>query len=158
MAFDKKFFIKLAEVADAESIVGIVKQSFVQYCRVIGLETIDALQESEDDVILAMESMSVYIAYYDGKPVGSFRLKQDGNKVILSRFAVLPEFQRLGIGSKILKYAEESSRRSDVEMIELYSATEHRKLKNYYIRHGFKVVEVSEAKGYKRGVFQKQIT
>ncbi len=157
MSSIKDFHIQLAAEADVKSIVNIVKESFVQYCNAIGIGTIEALRESEQDVLNDMLHKHVYVAYWDGIPVGSVRIEIKNEKAMLSRFAILPEYQSLGIGSKILSFVENTLAPLQIEAIELYSAVENSRLKEFYISKGYHVVSIDDSKGYQRGLFIKNI-
>lgn len=149
--------IRQATQADVRSILYIVKEAFIQYCVTIGSHTTEALLESEDDIRSDLENKVVYVACMNNTPVGSARIEKEGDKLILSRFAILTDYQGYGIGSVILSHIEEDFSKDDVKTIELYSAIENHKLKEFYLHKGFQIVSISENRGYKRGVFQKEI-
>ncbi len=157
MSSMKKLHIQPAAESDVKSIAGIVKKSFVQYCNAIGIDTMEALQESEQDVRRDLLHKHVYVAYWEGIPVGSLRVEIKGEKAYISRFAILPEYQGLGIGSEMLSFAEKSLVSSPAEMVELYSAVENSRLKDFYLSKGYQIASIECSKGYQRGLFRKTL-
>lgn len=157
MSLNENFQIKLASEADITSIVSIVKLSFIQYCNAIGIDTIEALMESEQDVRKDMLQKQVYVAYLDDKAVGSIRIQIEGEKAFVSRFAILPDYQRMGIGSQMLTFIESFLASRKIIAIELYSAVDNHPLKEFYLRKGFQIVSVDASRGYHRGLFRKEL-
>lgn len=153
----EKFQIKLAGESDVKSIINIVSRSFVQYCKAIGINTIEALEESEQNVLDDIAHKYVYLAYWEDKPVGSIRIEIKERKATISRFAILPEYQALGIGSEILAFAEKSLDPLKIESVELYSAVDNIRLKDFYIHKGYSIISIDDSKGYRKGLFQKKI-
>ena len=147
--------IKLASEYDVEDIINIVKQSFAQYCNAIGINTIKALRENDLDVLHDIQCKHVYVVYLEEIPVASIRIEIKNEKAKVSRFAILPEYSSLGIGSKVLSLVEEILLPSQVEVIELYSAIDNERLKNFYIYNGYQIVSIDNSKEYRRGLFQK---
>lgn len=157
MLIDKKIEIRRAKEHDVESIITIVKKAFVQYCNVIGIKTIEALCETEQEVRDDLNHKQIFMAYCDSAPVGTIRIEIKDKKAFISRFSILPEYQSMGIGSKILSYVDEILKASQVESVELYSAVQNIQLKNFYIRNGFEIVSIDESRGYQRGLFRKPL-
>lgn len=141
---------------DVPHILNIVKQAFVQYCSAIGITTIAALCETEQDILDDMRQKEIYIAYCDGVPVGSIRLKVNEDSAFISRFSILPEYQSLGIGSEILSFVDGLLTAYGVKQVELYSAIENQRLQEFYTRNGFKVISIDSSRGYQRGLLQKE--
>ncbi|MDR1540669.1 MAG: GNAT family N-acetyltransferase [Clostridiales bacterium] len=152
-----KIHIRLANESDVKNIADIVKQSFTQYCNMIGIDAIEALLETEQDVLKDLRQKSVYVACWEKNPVGSIRIAIKSDKASVSRFAIKPEYQGLGIGSDMLSFAEKTLEALKIETIELYSATENCRLKNFYLSKGYQVVSIDNSKGYRRGLFRKHI-
>jgi GNAT superfamily N-acetyltransferase len=152
-----KIRIQLATEPDVKYIVEIVRKSFDQYCKAIGINTIEALQESEQDVLDDMLYKHVYLAYWDAELVGSMRLEMKKEKAVLSRFAILPDYQGLGIGRVLLSFAEKTAASLGIGSIELYSAVENTKLRYLYTSQGYRIASIDDSKGYQRGLFQKSI-
>ncbi len=155
MLDDKEFEVRLATEQDVENIITIVKQAFVQYCTVIGINTIEALCETQQEVRDDMKHKQIYMAYYNNIPVGTIRIEIKDKKAFISRFSILPEYQSMGIGSKILSYVDEIFHDLQVESVELYSAVQNIQLKNFYIRNGYEIISIDESRGYERGLFRK---
>ncbi len=153
----KEIKIRLATEQDVDNIITIVKQAFIQYCTVIGIKTIEALCETEQDVRNDMNTKKIYLAYHNNIPVGTIRIEIKDRKAFISRFSILPEYQSMGIGSNLLSYVDEVLKALQVESVELYSAVQNIQLKNFYIRNGYEIISIDESRGYERGLFKKVI-
>lgn len=151
------FQIRPAVKSDVEDIAKIVKESFTQYCNMIGINTTDALCESEEDILNDIINKYVYIIYWEEIPVGSIRVEIKNNKSFISRFAVLPDYQCLGIGSKVLSFIEKYLISLQIETVELYSAVQNNRLKDFYLKKGYQIISINNLKGYQRGLFRKRL-
>lgn len=80
------------------------------------------------------EGATHIIAYLDGKGVGCARIRFLGNKAKLERIAVLPKYQRRGIGRKIVEflinYSKEKGAAEAVMHAQIYA-------NDFYIKCGF---------------------
>ena len=156
-SLNKKISIRLANELDVEQIKYIIKQSFVDYCNVIGIDTVEALEEGEKEILHDITKKFVYVACLEDLIIGSVRVDIKGGRTFVSRFATLPEYQSLGVGSELLSYVENVLANANVSVIDLYSAVDNVKLKDFYISKGYTIVSIDDKKGYKRGLFQKEI-
>ena len=152
-----KFLIRLATESDVKCVQNIVKQSFVQYCNALGIDTVDALCESERDVLSDIYNNKVYLAYHVDEPIGTIRVLIKNKKAFIFRFAVLPEYQGLNVGSELLLFVENLLCSLQLETAELYSATEISELKNFYFSRGYCIMSTDCSNGYKRGLFRKKL-
>ena len=157
MSLDKKIYVRIATVSDAKYILEIIRESFVDYCNIIGIDTVEALEEKENDILNDIIEKSVYVACLDGFIIGSVRVEMKGLLAYISRFATLPEYQSLGVGGELLSYVENDLLSLGIRIFELYSAVENIRLKEFYISKGYSVVSVDESKGYIRGLFRKEV-
>lgn len=157
MSMRTEVTIRLATKEDIPTILHIVKEAFIEYCQIVGITSIEALCETEADVQSDLLDKNVYVACRNGEILGTARIAKKEKKAILSRFAILPQVQGAGIGSALLIHIEKELRSSNIERIELYSALANVRLKDYYLGKGFEIQSTSSARGYERGVFQKEI-
>ena len=157
MSSDSNIHIQIATEYDVKNIANITRKSFIQYCSAIGIDTVDALQESDKDILDDIRKKIVYKIYWKERIVGSIRVEIKSEKATISRFSILPEYQCLGIGSKMLSFVEQILVFAKIDWIELYSAVDNKRLKDFYISKGYKILSIDNSKGYRRGLFQKKL-
>ena len=68
------FNVRIANEYDVHAIMQITKQAFQQYIRLAGLTDIEALNETEEQVLNDIKNKIVLIATINEIPVGSVRL------------------------------------------------------------------------------------
>lgn len=76
-----------------------------------------------------------------GKVAGCVQLwKQGGGVYAFRRFAVLPEYQKLGIGRALVSHCRDRAALYGGKKLTLLMINENQKLKDFYISNGFFVV------------------
>ena len=88
-------------------------------------------------VYLSSAPCDSYILYYQGKPVGNCDLFRNGEVAKIEDFAVIPEYQRRGIGTTLLKNMVYKAQRQGAKVIYL-NADEEDTPKEMYVKLGFK--------------------
>ena len=94
------FTIRKAVEEDAPAIKDIMQESFKKYMEDTGLKgSLEALQESVDDILRDIKTKEVFVAIVDDIAVGSVRVELfPDNTAYLSRFGVKPDYHNIGIG------------------------------------------------------------
>ena len=88
----------------------------------------------------------MYAAYVDGKVAGFVQLEKQGEGVYMfRRFAVLPEYQKLGIGRALVSHCRERAALYGGRILRLIMIDKNTRLKDFYISNGFKTVGSQEA-------------
>ena len=85
----------------------------------------------------AMRKVYVYIAYYNGRYAGYIiggASKEEGN---IGRIAVLPDFQRLGIGRQMLGTVLNEMRDDGIKNVSIHTQSDNVKAKALYKNFGF---------------------
>lgn len=95
-------------------------------------------------VYLSEAPLDCYLCYYDGKPIGSCELFIDNGTAKIEDFKVLPEYQRQGFGTTILKSLIDTALSKGVKVIYL-TADEDDTPKEMYLNFGFVKVDDSYA-------------
>ena len=150
--------VRKAQIEDAECIVKITAEAFLQYIKVAGIKDTPALHEKEEDVIEDIKSKDVYVAVVDDEIVGSVRIHNlDEETVYLSRFGVSMAHQNLGIGKLLMNYLDAVLSQKKVKHIVLHTASKATPLMKFYYNRGFYVDEVSKEKGYIRVLLKKDL-
>ncbi len=97
----------------------------------------------EEDILedmLKEENSQIYIAKFKDKIVGSIQAKLEDGAIYIGLFAVHPDFQSIGVGKKLLEFAEESSKKiytADKFVMQVISIRSD--LIEFYKRRGYKV-------------------
>lgn len=156
--FDYSFVIRKAALDDAEAIRDIVRDSFAMYFEAIGITgSLDALQESLEDIRKDIESKEVFIAFIDQTPVGTVRVKLnlDGNAYI-SRFGVRTNYHNIGIGKSLLNLVDKLMAANECKSVSLHTAAKNSDLIRFYYGRGFYVDSTTKDHGYIRALMVKE--
>lgn len=152
MSENKLFEIRRAKPEDAEAIREITREAFTKYCEVVGISDIAALHESVDDVRRDIENKTVLAAYVGSAAAGSLRLSFDASSkaAYLSRFGVSGEYRSSGIGSALVRAADEEALTRGMEHMRLHTAGNAAELMKLYFSLGFRVESSSFTGEYTR--------
>lgn len=156
---DFSFVIRKASHKDAEAIHLILKESFEIYMRNIGLKgTMEALEETPDDIRRDMETKEIYIAIIDGVPAGTIRIGINPDKTAyISRFGVRPQYHNIGVGKTLMSLADKVLKSKGVKKVFLHTASNYRELMRFYYGRGFYVDSTTKDRGYVRALMVKEI-
>ena len=129
--------IKATTTEDAEVLVNIYNEAFyedyVQYGECPGYG------KSVSDMEKSINETLKYIAYVGENPVGAISvLKKDDGVYYLGALCVIPEYQRQGIGHKLLEFFKEQNK--DWKKIELVTPADKEKNISFYTKKcGFNI-------------------
>ena len=99
--------IQKATIEDAPVIWGVIQAAFKEYEGVL-FPPPGALRETAEDIARKMsEPGGAILAWADGKPVGAARYSRDDGYLFIGRVSVLPDYQRQGIGKRLVEYIEQ---------------------------------------------------
>ena len=155
---DYSFVIRKATIGDAEAVKGIMQESFKKYMKDTGLVgTMEALDESIEDIKKDILAQEVFVAFIDNTPVGSIRLKilQD-NTAYISRFGVSLQFHNIGIGKSLMNLAEKVLKTKGIKTVSLHTASKYKDLVRFYYGRGFYVHSTTDDRGYIRALMVKE--
>ncbi|MDD3242997.1 MAG: GNAT family N-acetyltransferase [Eubacteriales bacterium] len=153
--------VRKALGSEAAVVREIQQLSFREYQSLLHLETPPvALTESEAEVAKGLRDNTVFLAIYNQmKPIGSIRVRLLTPEVAyISRFAVLPNWQKSGAGSLLMEQAVAWSKAQGAKAIALHTAVKLIPLARFYHAAGFYVYEVDASRAYRRGLFIKELT
>lgn len=124
--YQSLFQVRLANTDDIPSIMSITREAFVKYKELAGVEHVEALDETYNDVKRDIENPNkiVLLALTDGEPVGSVRVETmpDGTAE-LTRFAVKVTSQNNGIGKSIMNLVDRLMMKKHIKRICLYTGS-----------------------------------
>ena len=83
-------------------------------------------------------------------------MRRTKNEYDLSRIAVLPEYQNEGIGSAIIRWAEEKAK-SENKNMNLAAYGKNKKLLSFYRKRGYKIAKRFTHKEEEIVVFKKKL-
>ncbi|HOJ12048.1 MAG TPA: GNAT family N-acetyltransferase [Clostridiales bacterium] len=150
--------IKKAEISDAQAIHAIINEAFNKYIKDAGIcGRMEALEETPEDIIQDMNTKEVFIALADNIPVGTIRVEiKADNTAFISRFGVLPQYQKNGIGRSLITFLDNFLVSKGVNKVYLYTASRHRDLVRFYYGMGFYIDSTTKDKGYIRAMMVKE--
>jgi GNAT superfamily N-acetyltransferase len=126
--------------ADLELIYSILRASLGPYVEQTWGKWDDETQRKRFDEVTRAADHS--IVELDSEPIGCLCVKQSETEVRLIRLFILPEFQRRGLGTRILEEVLASADKSGLPVsLRVLRVNPARRL---YERHGFVVAEQNE--------------
>lgn len=143
---------KKAGVDDAKEVQNVTRKAFLAYAHEIRKQGhVDALNETLDDIISDVENKHVYLCLLDGETAGSVRFEVlDDGIAYLSRLAIDPDIQSIGIGGLLLEKAHQECRRLGVRAITLHTASKKRSSVAFYLKNGYYIHSITRDKEYIR--------
>lgn len=153
--------VRPASPDDIPILKNIQSLSFREYQSLLHLQQPPAaLTETEADIAQALEQNAVFLAIYNQmKTIGAIRVRALTDDVAyISRFSVLPNWQKYGAGSQLMDQAVAWCREHGMKAVALHTAVKLIPLARFYHGAGFYVHEVDASKGYRRGLFIKELT
>ncbi len=154
---NKYFEVRRAKPEDAEAIQAITIEAFEKYCEMAGLDDIEALNETIDDIKRDIDEKVVLAAFIDNEVVGSVRVEiRDDHTAYLSRFGVSTRYQNLGIGKALMNMVDITMRHNSVKCIMLNTASHVFSLVRFYYGRGFYIDSTTKDRGYVRALLVKE--
>ncbi len=151
--------VRQARPDDAAELLGLIRRAMALYAQNAGIETpLDAEMETAADLQVHIAHDLVLVAEEDGRLIGTVRLvQQDRDTVWFTRFAVLPERQRGGVGHLLYQAALAAAQKRGCRFMLLHTALSNQNLVTFYQTRGFEQIDVSYERGYPRGLFLKTL-
>jgi GNAT superfamily N-acetyltransferase len=98
-----------------------------------------------------------WVALAGDRLVGVLVLEHAADHVLVENLAVLPGVQGTGIGSRLLRHAEDEARRRGVPEVRLYTHELMTENRAYYPRRGYRETHLSGDVPWRRAFFTKQL-
>jgi len=155
---DYSLVVRRANEDDAIYIKDIINEAFAKYVKDTGLSgTLEALEESVEDIKKDIRTKYVYIALIDNVPVGTIRVSiLDDNTAYISRFGVRLEYHNIGIGKALINVVDKLLIKKGVKKVSLHTASKYKDLVRFYYGRGFYVDSTTKDKGYVRALMVKE--
>lgn len=131
--------ICIAELSDLEDILKLQKIAYLSEAEIYDDFEIPPLKQTLKELEKDFELSKIFVTRESDEIIGSINLRIIDGTGYITRLVVHPNYQGKGIGSRLLKYAEEVY--PEVCKIELF--TGHKSLRNLklYNKHGYKEVD-----------------
>lgn len=154
--YQNLFQIRPANEDDIPDIMKITHEAFLKYKEMAGVERVDALNETYDDIKRDLKTKIVLLALSDGEPVGSVRVEVfDDGTAELTRFAVKVTSQNNGIGKSIMNLVDRLMVKRNVKSMHLYTGAKITPLIRFYYGRGFYIDSTDKSRGYIRAKLVK---
>ena len=152
------FIIRKATIDDAKAVQDIMHEAFKKYMKDTGLTgTMEALEESLDDIRKDIETREVFVAFIDDIPVGTIRVKVlPDNTAYISRFGVSLEYHNIGIGKSLMNLVEKLVKARGITKVSLHTASKYKDLVRFYYGRGFYIYSTTDDRGYIRALMVKE--
>ena len=96
------------------------------------------------DNIIDDSNYTVFLAFHNGKAVGKAHLRWQTDDVILSDIAIIPSFQKQGLGSELLAYCINHALSAGKTKLALDVETSNQNALKLYTRNGFKTSNATD--------------
>ena len=93
------------------------------------------------DKKLAVNDDLFFVATENGEVIGTVMAGYDGHRGWIYSLAVVPEYRRRLVGTKLLEHAESKLSKLGCVKINLQILLSNENVKNFYLKNGFKVEE-----------------
>jgi ribosomal protein S18 acetylase RimI-like enzyme len=152
------FIIRKAVKEDAPAIQAIMQEAFKKYMSDTGLSgTMEALEESIEDIERDIEAKEVYIAIIDDVAVGTARVRiLPDNTAYISRFGVMLQYHNIGIGKSLMNLMDKMLKAQGVKSVSLHTASKYKDLVRFYYGRGFYIDSTTKDRGYVRALMVKE--
>ena len=144
--------IRKAIPSDIKSINYCIEKSYSKYISRIGKKpdsmNTDFLPLIKDDLVRVLE--------INGKIIGVVVLIIKQNSLEIRSLAVLPHFQKMGFGKKLLEYSEKYASQHGIRKISLYTNSALPELIQYYKKQGY--IEEKRKRKLENGFYRIYLT
>jgi GNAT superfamily N-acetyltransferase len=124
-----EFTIQLASIEDAEEILDLQKLAYRSEAEILDDFTIPPLHQTIDEVLFEFDSWVFLKIEFNGRIIASVRCYLEDSTCYIGKLVVHPDHQNHGIGTKLLKAAEDQY--PGARRYELF--TSHKSEKNLHI-------------------------
>jgi len=138
----KKLKISQADLDDAGEILELQKAAYQSVAEHYNDWTIPPLTQTLEETQNEIDSLVFLKATYQGRIIGSVRAFAEGNTCFISRLFVHPDFQKKGIGTRLMERIEQLF--PTVDRYELFTGDRSTKSIRFYRRLGYRKTETKK--------------
>lgn len=150
---------KKAGVGDIPAVQAVTRKAFTAYAHQIRKQdSVAALKETPDDIAADIAGKHVYLCTLDGETVGAVRFEVLGDGIAyLSRLAVDPDVQSIGVGGLLLEKVRRECAALGVRAITLHTASKMRSSVAFYLKNGYYIHSITRDKKYIRAFMVNEL-
>ncbi len=145
--------VRRAVPADAQAVGELVRAAYAHYVARLGQEPYPMTL----DYAVVVAGGNTWVAQDDVRLVGVLVLEHAADHVLVENLAVLPGAQGAGIGSRLLRHAEDEARARGVPEVRLYTHELMTENRAYYPRRGYRETHLSGDTPWRRAFFSKRL-
>lgn len=145
--------LRLATRDDLHAVKNIVRSAYSHYVSRIGREPGPML----DDYSILIEGGRVHVVEQDDVVQGILVLLPEDDAMLLDNVAVAPSAQGLGLGRRMLEFAERAAKDAGYHSIRLYTNEAMTENISLYSRIGYSETHRAEEKGLRRVYMTKPL-
>jgi ribosomal protein S18 acetylase RimI-like enzyme len=145
--------LRLALAEDVESVRGLVRLAFLPYVTRIGREPAPMGADYSGPVAEGR----CWVVEDDGRIAGMVQVATASGYLEVETIAVAPDVRARGVGTRLLRFAEEQARALGLPEVRLYTNEAMTENLEYYPRRGFREIGRETGQGYRRVFFAKPI-
>jgi ribosomal protein S18 acetylase RimI-like enzyme len=145
--------LRIATVQDLTGVQAVVAASYAHYILRIG----QLPGPMRDDYALLISKKFVYVLEHEGAIKGILVLIPEEGSLLLDNVAVVPGGQGLGLGRKMLEFAEKTARKLGLSSIRLYTHETMTENIALYSRIGYRETHRGEENGLRRVYMSKHL-
>ncbi len=127
--------VEIATVEDADAILDLQKSAFISEAELNNDRNIDPMTQTIEELRNDFKSHIFMKISIGSKIVGTVRGQKNGNRCLIYRLAVDPNYQGLGIGTRLMKAMENYF--SDCGILEIFTGSNSRSNLFYYKKLGY---------------------
>lgn len=109
--------VRQASGEDAATIVKLTHDAYAPWTELLGVAPIPVTENYDPRI----EAGEVWLLERDGDPVGLLVIEMHPDHAMIFSIAVAPDYQGLGLGLHLLRFAEDLARRFHIAEIRLYT-------------------------------------
>jgi len=129
----KSAILRRGEVSDIDGVKACIDQAYMSYIPRIGKRP--ASMDTDFEPLL--HEGRVWVLEYDSRIVGTMALIEGPGFLEIRSVAVLPEYQRKGLGQRLMLHAETTAREARCARLRLYTNAGIPELVTYYSKLGY---------------------
>jgi ribosomal protein S18 acetylase RimI-like enzyme len=131
----------------------LVEAAYRMYVPRIGREPVPMTADYDE----IARSGRAWIAEVHARVVGVLVLETAEDHLLVENLAVAPPYQNVGVGSRLLRFAEDQARARGLPEVRLYTHVTMTENQAYYPRRGFRETHRAGEDGFRRVFFAKRL-
>lgn len=147
--------IRKADIKDSLSIQNVLHSAHKQNYKRGFL--FPAFTVSRGKLRLKMKRDRYYVSMLNGVMIGTVAIKRRSKNWEIGSLAVVPKYQKLGIGHRLLQYGEKKIRELGGKKVSLFTPKDHPSLPLYYKKKGYRAIKVTYFRNMKWIQLQKKL-